>query len=1083
MATHVKVVARVRPFIDNEAQRSAVHGDLSSSTVVVRDGKGRDRSFELDEVYAMNDSSDGQRDRIFEDIGSPALDRVLQEENSCIIAFGAGNTGKTMVMQGWGVKLGLIPSCMTRLIEERAPTGPQIRISYLEIHNECVVDLLQPRSSAQMSEGGLQVLEHPAFGVFMPGLAEIPVQTIQDAQQHVWFAMCNNIRAFGHSNLNMRSSRCHTIFTIRIVSGKTTTQLDLVDLAASERMPLVDRGVFRKPDRLVDTSLKALRSVVLSLSKSPTKVAKTVPQAPRCRASKLTMILQHVLLGRCHAAFIATISPTEVDASETINTLEFAMLVRGLQTSPMQSTRTSTMVERLQEEVNLLEEYMRAADAQGRRSICASLRIEFDLRQQLLDKLTDGPDSWELTGERIFSMQGREIASHGLAYGQEQFSDTPALINISESPLLSGLLYFEIKAGVEATIGRDKDSSIRVQGPGIPNRLCSLRNDKNRRVQLHNPDGNRVLVDGVRVQGSRTVAHNSHIILGYSRVMRILIPQSATENIVYSTKTFSDCLSDARVDQRQAAQLSSFSEALPNHLKQNRMARTLLNNAFLVVEEANAIAERLKFDSVMHFKVVRHSLYGQVCDAVEEVENEIGVQGCDVQGAPVQYWSYAQFCARLEALRDACDEIDTCGKILGPPWYVPSAAVEARACDEEAQFRSSIVSVLDQNFEYGPYPMFPHLGAQVEMLVAAEVSQKSNVTSKASTPSISCRMLRGSQAKLGSAAACMSVLRGMSSRVEQEPMEEPPTNDPHSSSKSFSVPRNAASVAQACCLIKNKVAQELRAIRQLEAEIAEQHNKNSENLSVLQFASQELKNHNAQKTLEQGRLQQDKIPAQTRPWSPAYPSHMPPQWAFGASGVAAPQGSFWVSPSDRGLVEPGVQNSTATLVHAVPAAPSVARSLEAAPLLSSRGRRLSPVRQMSPPARQMSPPARQVSPPAANALPVHLHSWQGGYSHTPRKAEPTESGSARGVVRLQSLPNAGSVVRLQSGSSAGATLMRTQQHQPAVVLPPSRTHMALSPRAARVPVPADKAAHNSKVQPICPPTPVRYRLDSPLKGE
>ncbi len=79
-------------------------------------------------------------------------------------------------------------------------------------------------------------------------------------------------------------------------------------------------------------------------------------------------------------------------------------------------------------------------------------------------------------------------------------NDTPYLLNISDDPMLSGcLMYFVPQGGGATTIGRGEANAIRLEGLGIPDALCSLTNERNSQILLHNPDGNRVLVNGLAV--------------------------------------------------------------------------------------------------------------------------------------------------------------------------------------------------------------------------------------------------------------------------------------------------------------------------------------------------------------------------------------------------------------------------------------------------------------------------------------------------------------------------------------------------------------------------------------------------------
>ena len=61
-------------------------------------------------------------------------------------------------------------------------------ISFVEIYNEHVRDLLVPTSQGGANAGGdLRVMDHPQLGVCMPGLTEVPCESPQHAKQLMEF--------------------------------------------------------------------------------------------------------------------------------------------------------------------------------------------------------------------------------------------------------------------------------------------------------------------------------------------------------------------------------------------------------------------------------------------------------------------------------------------------------------------------------------------------------------------------------------------------------------------------------------------------------------------------------------------------------------------------------------------------------------------------------------------------------------------------------------------------------------------------------------------------------------------------------
>lgn len=121
----------------------------------------------------------------------------------------------------------------------RPPPDFQVTASYLELYNEVVKDLLNP------SDRQLAIREHPKLGVYVQGLAEIVVACEADVLRLL--EQGARVRHVAATQMNERSSRSHSIFTLRIEQrtvtsggGRQTTRtvssrINLVDLAGSER--------------------------------------------------------------------------------------------------------------------------------------------------------------------------------------------------------------------------------------------------------------------------------------------------------------------------------------------------------------------------------------------------------------------------------------------------------------------------------------------------------------------------------------------------------------------------------------------------------------------------------------------------------------------------------------------------------------------------------------------------------------------------------------------------------------------------------------------------------------------------------
>lgn len=216
-----------------------------------------------------------------------------------------------------------------------------VRVSYLEIYNEQIRDLLQPDAT------DLRILEDKRRGVYVSPLKEEIVTSAKQVLQVIQRGEIN--RHTGSTDYNEYSSRSHTIFQMVIESREQTTpknspllangkhsdgtvrvsQLNLIDLAGSEKAATdADR---RKEGAYINKSLLTLGTVISRLTEAPKLAATPAGTSPGhipYRDSKLTRILQSSLSGNAKISVICTISPTASSYEESNNTLKFAARVK-----------------------------------------------------------------------------------------------------------------------------------------------------------------------------------------------------------------------------------------------------------------------------------------------------------------------------------------------------------------------------------------------------------------------------------------------------------------------------------------------------------------------------------------------------------------------------------------------------------------------------------------------------------------------------------------------------------------------------------------------------------------------------------
>ena len=212
-------------------------------------------------------------------------------------------------------------------------------VSYLEIYNENIRDLLNPN----ISSGSLVLKEQPNEGVVVQNLSTHAVHSAEECEQLLVIGTKN--RMVGATLMNAGSSRSHSIFIINLEqittsNGAATNEddnvatikkgkLNLVDLAGSERQAKTGAtGDRLKEATKINLSLSALGNVISALVDGKSK---HIPY----RDSKLTRLLQDSLGGNTKTIMIACISPAEFNYDETLSTLRYASRAKNISNKPV----------------------------------------------------------------------------------------------------------------------------------------------------------------------------------------------------------------------------------------------------------------------------------------------------------------------------------------------------------------------------------------------------------------------------------------------------------------------------------------------------------------------------------------------------------------------------------------------------------------------------------------------------------------------------------------------------------------------------------------------------------------------------
>src|ERR1700712_4396954 len=294
------------------------------------------KTFAFDKSYWSFDRGDSHyagQDDLHNDLGKPLLDNAFKGYNNCILAYGQTGSGKSYSMMGYGQEYGIIPKICQDMFERIKEVQKDknesctVEVSYLEIYNERVRDLLNPSN-----KGNLRVREHPSTGPYVEDLAKLVVRSFAEIENLMDEG--NKARTVAATNMNETSSRSHAVFTLTLaqkrhdvetsMSGEKVAKISLVDLAGSERATSTGAtGARLKEGAEINRSLSTLGRVIAALADLSSGKSKKAHQDPY-RDSVLTWLLKDSLGGNGLTAMIAAISPADINFEETLSTLRYA---------------------------------------------------------------------------------------------------------------------------------------------------------------------------------------------------------------------------------------------------------------------------------------------------------------------------------------------------------------------------------------------------------------------------------------------------------------------------------------------------------------------------------------------------------------------------------------------------------------------------------------------------------------------------------------------------------------------------------------------------------------------------------------
>lgn len=336
---------------------------------------------------------------VFDGVARPLVEAFLRDgRTSLLFAYGCTNAGKTHTITGPERDAGIVPrafECIFRSIgavsnyQDRCELGQEKRsfdeyfrlehgmqkdcvkldpaykhcvwLSYLEIYNEQVFDLLQEPSARDEKRDVLKVKEDKNRHVFVKGLKESLVRNVAAGMKLLQQGIKN--RQVGATLLNHDSSRSHSVLQIKLVSIPRHvpreqlqadpdlirySKLSIVDLAGSERASRTQsQGKAMREAANINLSLTTFHRCLEALRQQQVEQAQLAAQPrgrrglssakpngaivlPPFRESQLTRLFQDYFVGDGVASMIVNINPLASEFDETSQVLKVSALAQDV---------------------------------------------------------------------------------------------------------------------------------------------------------------------------------------------------------------------------------------------------------------------------------------------------------------------------------------------------------------------------------------------------------------------------------------------------------------------------------------------------------------------------------------------------------------------------------------------------------------------------------------------------------------------------------------------------------------------------------------------------------------------------------
>uniref|UniRef100_A0A8C5SF63 Kinesin-like protein n=1 Tax=Laticauda laticaudata TaxID=8630 RepID=A0A8C5SF63_LATLA len=365
---------------------------------VLRANRSREKSYLFDVAFDFA----ATQEMVYRATTKGLIEGIISGYNATIFAYGPTGCGKTYTMLGTDHEPGIYVQTLNDLFHAIEETSNdmeyEVSMSYLEIYNEMIRDLLNP------SLGYLDLREDAKGFIQVAGITEVSTINAKEIMQLLMKG--NKQRTQEPTAANRTSSRSHAVLqvTVRqksriknIMQEVRIGRLFMIDLAGSERASQTqNRGQRMKEGAHINRSLLALGNCINALSD------RTGVKYVNYRDSKLTRLLKDSLGGNSRTVMIAHISPASSAFEESRSTLTYAERAKNIRTTVKRNhlnvsyhiAQYTSIIAELHREIHRLQCKIEQQEPRPMRSAIRSIQAEVQLpgnhfERQEMDQLRE----------------------------------------------------------------------------------------------------------------------------------------------------------------------------------------------------------------------------------------------------------------------------------------------------------------------------------------------------------------------------------------------------------------------------------------------------------------------------------------------------------------------------------------------------------------------------------------------------------------------------------------------------------------------------------------------------------------------